>query len=48
VKVLRGNRFDQVWLRVVDIDSSSASYASWLNEDADGDSNGFRDKVKRP
>ncbi|NND02038.1 MAG: choice-of-anchor B family protein, partial [Acidimicrobiia bacterium] len=48
VKVLRGNRFNKVWLRVVDIDSGQASYASWLNEDSDGDSNGFRDKVTRP
>ncbi len=48
VKVLRGNRFNKVWFRVVDIESGSASYTSWLNRDADGDSNGFRDKVNRP
>jgi len=48
VKVLRGNRFNKVWFRIVDIESGSASYASWLNEDSDGDSNGFRDKVMRP
>lgn len=55
VKVLRYNKFSRISHRVIDIDSGSASYASWLNGDSDGlgndpatNSNGFRDTVLRP
>ncbi|MCP3973101.1 MAG: choice-of-anchor B family protein [bacterium] len=47
-KIVRYNRKAKVAFRVLDIESGGASYASWLNEDPDGDSDGFRKTVKRP
>ena len=46
--VTRSNAHKKVSFRVLDIDFAAAGYASWHNDDDDGDSNGFRDTVRRP
>ncbi len=47
-KIVRYNTTAKVGFRVLDVESGSASYASWLNEDSEGDSDGFRKTVRRP
>ncbi len=47
-RLLRFPRHAKVAFRIIDLELGSMSYASWLNEDADGDSDGFRDTVRRP
>jgi len=46
--IIRYNSTDRVGFRILDIEAGDMTYASWLNEDAEGDSNGFRKTVWRP
>jgi len=46
--ITRSNARARASFRVLDIDLAGSEYASWKNEDPDGNSNGFRDTVRRP
>jgi len=47
-RVTRYNTANKVGVRILDVELDDKIYASWLNEDAEGDTNGFRETIRRP